>query len=559
MAAPRIPLEMARAARNAREGDPDALLTALEGLEAKQEGLGWLSLWRVCAEDTSPDFVRTLTFALAKYGEDSPYKEAVRLWAAEIWDGEDLSTMVNLLTGFQGAVEDNGKVPLACATALLSFVNRCLNHDEAVVRYSGLDFLEVACDNDAIRGFVHRPSGRELADRLTQLFQASADEEEKETLHAIVKHLCSTNLPELAPSHPRVLRRLVLDLEDAAERLNRTLSGLEPLLTTVRRRTLFDDALAEAVKFGGPVQTVRLANATPRIGLVESFLGFGEAVVRQFHQPTENAILDFGIHAVAAQAASFPVHLTYESGGAEAVFKVLSDLFAYAKNPKHEEAAKIDEFSPPVAAAALRLLRYAHDGGLVEVILSDPTRADTQRSIQSELEGDNLARIHKKLAKAARQAQRVKVWVQASDVPQANTVELVFQAVDAMISRGEVTIHDLEGVTAHRQVNYYRQGARVLGLFDDDNLPTRRARSLVGLDREQRLALAAIFFEDSVIGRAWREWCGVDRLSDVSVDTARDFLEDSVVGLSGTTVPRRVSTLANWHNALVPYHYATKE
>jgi hypothetical protein len=143
-------------------------------------------------------------------------------------------------------------------------------------------------------------------------------------------------------------------------------------------------------------------------------------------------------------------------------------------------------------------------------------------------------------------------------VPQANTVKLVFQAVDAMLAKGVVLISDIEGISSKRQVDYYRQGARILGLFDENNEPTQRARSIVGLNEEQRLRLAAVYFEDSEIGRAWRQWAGVDQLVNLDPDSAEAFLKQCVVNLSGTTLPRRASSLRRWHAELLPYHYSKK-
>jgi hypothetical protein len=123
-----------------------------------------------------------------------------------------------------------------------------------------------------------------------------------------------------------------------------------------------------------------------------------------------------------------------------------------------------------------------------------------------------------------------------------------------MLARGVVTQADVSDVNSDRQVNYYKQGARILGFFDDDNRPTGRARAIAGLSYERRLGITAVFFEDTPIGRAWRVWAGKDRLRDVEPTTAREFLEACVVGLTGTTPPRRASTLSKWFTELMPHY-----
>jgi len=91
-------------------------------------------------------------------------------------------------------------------------------------------------------------------------------------------------------------------------------------------------------------------------------------------------------------------------------------------------------------------------------------------------------------------------------------------------------------------------------LFDDDNLPTARARAIAGLPYEEQLGVTAIYFEDSAVGRAWRTWAGKQRLSDVDPNTAEAFLSACARGLSGTTPARRASTLRKWHGELMPHY-----
>lgn len=159
------------------------------------------------------------------------------------------------------------------------------------------------------------------------------------------------------------------------------------------------------------------------------------------------------------------------------------------------------------------------------------------------------------LARRARESSReIPVRITNRDVPQANEIEKVFQAVDAVLAGRKATVDDIEGITSPRQVNYYLQAARLLGFLDEDNQATSRARSLVGISLEQRLALTAVFFEDSTVGRAWRTWDGKDRLSAVEPESAQEFLEVCVIGLNPTTIKRRASTLREWQTRLARYH-----
>jgi hypothetical protein len=144
-------------------------------------------------------------------------------------------------------------------------------------------------------------------------------------------------------------------------------------------------------------------------------------------------------------------------------------------------------------------------------------------------------------------------------VPQANTIARVLTLLDALFAGEDVAPSALgEGVSTPRQVAYYKQAARILGLLDSQNEPTLRALGLRGLAYEKRMELLAIYFEDSPVGRAWARWNNVDRLSDIDPMSAAPFLQDSVKDLGGTTIPRRASTLREWLADLTPFHYVQR-
>jgi hypothetical protein len=68
------------------------------------------------------------------------------------------------------------------------------------------------------------------------------------------------------------------------------------------------------------------------------------------------------------------------------------------------------------------------------------------------------------------------------------------------------------------------------------------------------MRVAAKAFNNSMVGRAWRLWAGKEHLTGVDVESAAEFLRARAVGISGTTIPRRASTLRKWQVELMPFY-----
>jgi hypothetical protein len=132
----------------------------------------------------------------------------------------------------------------------------------------------------------------------------------------------------------------------------------------------------------------------------------------------------------------------------------------------------------------------------------------------------------------------------------------MLRVVGVVVERGVVTPDDIAELNSTRQIAYYKQAARILGLFDAKNEPTDRARAPAGLTEEEQRRLLYFVFEDSDVGRAWRRWSGVERLTQVDPDTASEFLTACATGLSGTTPGRRATTIRRWLIELRPFGYA---
>lgn len=54
----------------------------------------------------------------------------------------------------------------------------------------------------------------------------------------------------------------------------------------------------------------------------------------------------------------------------------------------------------------------------------------------------------------------------------------------------------------------------------------------------------------SDVGSAWIDWSDTANFLDIDPSTAADFLAETVVGLSESTIRRRAVTLSSWHAKL---------
>lgn len=539
-----IAAQLADALRSSVRQGPRALMSAVGQLDDPDARL--LVLWTLHREEGDPECGRVLAMLLN--GTDTGTSRGCRLWLMNR-DAIDLGIAHTLCSWLHREVIEHARWPSYVVGESLPFLTCLLKHAEVSLRAEALSLLAAAARRNLLGTFVHAAGAKPLAHLLRTAVSDFGDDDELERSDKVCAQLASASLPLVPRRDPRSLQRVVLDLLDSADRYAGVVSEIEPLIELVRERALFDDAAAQALHARRPLQTLRVKASHSPTRLVQAVLGFGEAVIGAERDPdfSDKGVPDYGIELGWAPAASVPIHLTYEDDDAVAVFDALSLL----TNADKVDAA-VSEMDPEVVSAFLRLVERLQDfDGDIELILTDPKAELLQKTITI-----NAGTIRTSLALLAKQsrvaARGRKIVVPKDQVPQANTVQQVFQAVDAMLERGIVTPNDIDGINSARQVLYYKQGARVLGFFDTDNQPTARARTLVGLDLEKRLAVTSVYFEDSPVGRAWRAWAGVDKLKQVDPATAQEFLEACTIGLNGTTPGRRASTLRAWYQELIP-------
>ena len=533
---------------------PVAVMRAARDLGDAELGIAVLWILHTEAEDREPG--RVLAIECGRV-PDSGIARACRLWLM-FHDANDLGIAHTLVSFLHRALAEGNGWPGYLIGAVLHFTNAILSHAEPSLRAQGLSLLAMAAHRGRLPDVLHAEGASALADTLKRAVASlDLDEEELEDL-ALVADGLSANLRQSPALDPRALQRVVLDVLDTVDRLAAAVDGLSGLVGFVKERALLDDAGARAARQGRPLQTLRVVAAETTTRLINALVAFAEAVVSSTRDPefAEFDAPDYGLRVAWAPAASVPIHLSYCDDDARVVFETLEQLLA--SNGRDFDAA-IADVSPNVAASFVRLVeRLRQHDDQIEIVLTDPGSQVWQRHLTlgpEMLRRETISALMRRTRSAARDRS---VNVAREDVPQANTVRQVFQAVDAMLAHGVVTHEDIDEINSKRQVNYYKHGARVLGFFDEDNQPTGRARSLIGRSHDERLAITAVYFEDSPIGRAWRTWAGADHLYDIDPNTAQTFLEGCVHDLTNTTPGRRASTLRAWFAELKP-HYPMRQ
>jgi hypothetical protein len=540
------------AIREARKQGPRAVVDEARTLGEPDFGL--LVLWADHVMGDDRESGRVLAIECAK-SRDSGVARACRAWLTD-QDVADLGIAHTLLGIFHRDLVETRAWPGFLIGQALRFFRAALAHSEASVRAEVLSVLTLALNKEVLGDILYAQATETFASAFARALDPIVDEEERLDLDLILAFLRECEVPRLPPANPRALQRVTLDLLDAADSYAGMLEGIEQLIEFVQYHTLLEDAWARVARNDRPLQTLRVKAAAAAPGVIQSVIVFGEAIVGAHRRPDFEGLRapDYGVQMAWAPAASVPIHLAFTDDDARVAFEVLEQLVQGAVRPSSFEKV-IAELHPAVTEAFLRILeRLRQHEEIIEVVLTDPASPQRQRSVT--IGPDTLGRESiASLMKHARLVARGRaVRVPADQVPQANTVRQVFQAVEAIVERGVATPDDIDGISNTRQVNYYKQGARVLQFLDEDNQPTSRALSIIGIDYQRRLAITAVYFEDTPVGRAWREWAGVKRLSELDPDTAQVFLAECVDGLSGTTPARRASTLRTWFLELVPHY-----
>ncbi len=529
--------------------DPDLLLATATERYGIRNAL--LLLWLRRVEFDDIDTARLLAIEAAEHDHFAEGR-ACLIWLCSRDEG-DAGVANTLLSAVMRSVVEQQQWPAYLAAEVPRFLATCATSRHDTVAGETLALLAAAAHADLLKYVFTRSTATSILESLKTRLLGIAEEDEWRDLAEV-----GQSLDQLQPHlgvDARVVRQVSLELELAADALPRGTRPPDELVQHIKRRALFADAFERASKRKAPLQTIRVVGDTVPSHIVDGFVGFGENVVNTIGAYRDSDVRFRRIEIEGAPAASTPIYIMFPGDDGAVAFHILEDLVAKGRR---QLAQREQSLPPSVVTAFIRLVRLIREYNVeVELILTDPDTVNGQASIV--LSPEWLGNVSfESLGRDARAAARDwPMRVDGRDVPQANSVEEVLQVVDAILQHGEATVDDVDNLGTERQIAYYKHGARILGLLDDDNLPTERARALVGRSVAQRLVLLAVYFEDSAIVREWRRWSGKESLVDLDPSTAQDFIAQTVSGLTGTTIGRRASTLRKWHAELVGHHPAS--
>ncbi|MGK3123436.1 DUF6575 domain-containing protein [Candidatus Pantoea formicae] len=134
--------------------------------------------------------------------------------------------------------------------------------------------------------------------------------------------------------------------------------------------------------------------------------------------------------------------------------------------------------------------------------------------------------------------------LKSSQVPQADTLEHVYEIVENIWSNGYLVKDTLS--LEDRHILYYTDAAKNLGFITNTGTVTAIGQQLMLASDDNKTLVSARAFENSHCGWTWIVWSGVDNLGEVNATSAKEFLDECANTLSESTKIRRARTLRNW-------------
>lgn len=502
--------------------------------------------WMLAKASPHVEVIRSFSFLLTtnEYGRREDRIGALLDLISDLQSREDPSTIINLITAVRQIMADcelglSNLIGLALPALIKAAIQSVPLAAEAAI-----DFL-VEIDNEGLSSQVFGPIERTAIINTQLKRNPSQSELHVEELGKVqdrlgrIRKKAGTEF-EFSPlvRFQEALRRLRQD-ENIADK---PWTGLvDKLIHAYNDNLRTWGLLANARRLDTPVHQLRVMEQngdTPNFDVVSRIVQLWQIFVNSLNAAGAREI---GFRPFATSNGSFVLSLAATSTPS-ALKKVLT-------GPKELTlglSVSSDSEIPPAWFDLCTLL--ANEKIRLEFSIADP-QAETfhvSRAIEPK---------ERPLSPASRKKTRWKWDLNSIDVPQADSIERVFRLTE-LVSRGlEPTADNLD--VDPRQVAYYRRAAISLRLLAESGQLTAAGDRLVSLNHVGRLSLSAVLFETSACGGAWTEWAEAATLAEVDPDTAKQFLTETVAGLSDVTALRRSKTLSAWHRVLMPYHYST--
>lgn len=129
-------------------------------------------------------------------------------------------------------------------------------------------------------------------------------------------------------------------------------------------------------------------------------------------------------------------------------------------------------------------------------------------------------------------------------IPQADVLSTIYKLVEVVWSGDALS--PMNTGLQDRHIYYYKHAAKVLGFLDRFGKVTASGQKLIQSDDITKHKIAARNFEVSHIGWAWINWAEVANLSQLTPESALEFLSAQCHSLSRDTIERRSVTIKHW-------------
>lgn len=533
--------------RSAQESDVDLwdLLYSLHGIDEPKSSALLGHFERTLDFPQRRMLVRALSFFVARHLRDAVSLDRVFCylplrWLLENPQRSDASSLVNTLDATHRAICELEKVPEILTTSTGSFLLYALGSDCTAVAFAALQILTLIIDLDLCSQVFSKAIANDVIDATTAL-RSVAEEDESEEISRIAQFLGDAQLRPSLEGATRACQQAVAALSTRGDLSVGLVREYAELCVSV------EDAISKSQSMSRPFLDVRFAHGSRKQAGEPVYLSM--PLAERLFACIGTLAGDDPVRAYPAVIGSYVQRFVMDDAAMlQRVFDQLASLAdaALARNG----GSAVEGLSHEAVVCYAGLLRVTRDEGLsLTFSLVNSSESDPSRVISGGAEMP--------ISAASLEASLKTVSsLDSSQVPQADDLHQVLKVALAVVSEGlDKTALGAKFGLGLRNVNYYLAAARILGLLDAANEPTRRAMAITGVSQAEMLRAVAVYFEDSKVCREWLRWASVSRLSDLDPGSASAFL---TARLSGDTATRRSKTLRGWLQTVQPYHYCSK-
>lgn len=525
-----------------------ALTDAVLQLRKDDAVSGVLLAWAVLHESDDPITLRILSFLLAQdCTAENAWIPLLDLLTPPY--PHDPATLLNCHTAIQHLRWQSNSSLLKVATELPGFILHSLECN-SLVQESACELLAGIIEDDSDLAVFTQFEISALVSRISRL----------DSLNKMFE------LPELSD---RTYRERHLSTETTLRKELERIQGLARRARPKDKRELLFRAvryLEERVSIAvllervhNPVQEIRLSfPREPGIPSWSIISSVADCFIELFQATARDllGIRDLPLIPIGGRTGSFVLQFELGIGKREPrhryniPFDAIARLLQVASSDG--DVSELLATPGPGLIEIARMLRIVRSNGVsVEVNMYSPGSDYEHRYLAFDRE------------RAASLLPRIAPFeyhrLSSADIPQADTLGRVFEIVGHIADDRELTL-SLLNVT-RRQINYYKQAARILGLLTKEGGLTPAGYNIAKFhgDPTQQLIDTVRHFESSKCGRAWIRWSKAQTLADVSEESALAFLREVAPTLSEDTARRRSKTLETWRHELLPHHYAVSQ